>query len=207
MPSAKNISAPKPAAVLSGRFWDKFERHGKLILGGLCFFSVTYLFWGEPFLFSAWRATQAVGEFKIKSEMERRDKWGKIHDSENESLIFVGDKVNADFSEPGVFKNTEGQQQTVPYPFRVQRSSEGEILFSPLVRRQQAVTWANRRPQKIVPTWDELMATWTILKKEWAEFVKAHPVRKGASLSKGKGAGKGKGPGVGAGKAKGVKRP
>ena len=207
MAIAKNSAPAKPSAVLGGRYWDRFEKRGKLILGVSCFLSLVYLFSGEPFLFSAWRTTQAVGDFKIKSEMERRDKWGKIHDTENETLIFVGDKVNADFTEPGVFKDAQGRETTITYPFRVQRSSEGEVLFSPLLRRQQPVTWASRKPQKIIPAWSELNATWANLKKEWAEFVKAHPSRKNASLTKGKPLGKGKGAAGAVNPDKGLKRP
>ncbi len=201
MAKGNDIAASKAPRTWTTKQWELFEKWGRPLLWSLTILSLAYLFVGEPYLYSVWRRAESVGVVRVKSEIERRDKWGRFSDGENEIEIFVGDRVDADFKAGGTFVDQAGREQTLSYPFRVQQSSQHEILFSPLSRRNGNVTWVQRKPQQLVPQWKEILATWRRLKTDWAEFKTKYPPRKTvplrgrASLAKrtaGKGGGRNK---------------
>ncbi len=179
MATPKNILAKPKQALISHR-GESFWKAGALTVMLL---SLAHGFLGEPWLFAHWRRSDRVGELRMKSEIEKRNLWGKTSWAEGRMELFVGDKVDADFTDGGVFKDAQGREQLLSYPFRVQMSSQKEILFSPLFRRTQGVSWVARTPTRILPHWNEILGTWASLKKEWAEFNVLYPAPTGTALS------------------------
>ncbi len=158
--------------------------------------SIVYLFFFESYLFSLWRKRDYLGEIKLESEIERRDAYGGTEWTEGRVGLFVGDKVDGEFNEAATFRAKGGGSQLVSYPFRVHRTSENEILFSPLMRRTHNVSWVSRRPQRFLPSWESLLKEWERLQGEWAAYKTAHPLRTAAAT-----------PGPVKRKRKGVKAP
>ncbi len=146
--------------------------------------SLFYLCFIEPYLFSVWRRHKFLGEIKLNSEIERRDAYGVAEWAEGRIPLFVGDKVDGEFNEPATFRSAEGGAQIVSYPFRVHRTCENEVLFSPLMRRTHQISWVRRRPQHFLPPWEALIKEWERLQGEWTTFKATHPSRITASAVK-----------------------